>query len=278
MKNMFINCFRAILAFFQAHTAVAVVTVATVVVTAVAVPVGITVAKKHLSSSDPQNVVLNEVVVSATPSNTISPNENELIEEDIDIPPSKPDETVPDSSPEPTPNVAVNITEEPVPTATSGPTVKPTQAPTTPKPTAKQTPKPTTKPTDKPMTEPTAQPTAKPTQKPSGNGSSKPTVVQMADPDTGISWDGKSAIVYTYLDGSTGTTPKPGATYEQVPGIKCTIPQSNASSEYDGICSKCGKKEGDGTNGTCVQWLMKDVDCPSCGAHVQVRTCHTCGH
>ena len=41
-------------------------------------------------------------------------------------------------------------------------------------------------------------------------------------------------------------------------------------------CIYCGKIENDGTNGTCVRWLMADVDCPNCGKHVKVRTCHTC--
>lgn len=156
-----------------------------------------------------------------------------------------------------TPSATATPTAEPIPEATVEPTAVPTSE------AAK-----------KPIAKPTATPTAKPTQNPSGTP--KPTVVQRANPDTGISWDGKSAIVYTYSDGSTGTVPKPGATYEQLPGRFNTIPQSNTSSVYDGICSKCGKKEGDGTNGTCVQWLMKDVDCPNCGKHVQVRTCHTC--
>lgn len=108
------------------------------------------------------------------------------------------------------------------------------------------------------------------------SSSSTAKVVQMADPETGISWDGVSSIVYTYPDGTTGTEKREGATYEQVPGVINTI-VGTEHVEYDGKCSDCGKTEGDGTNGSCVQWLMGDVDCPNCGEHVEVRTCHTCG-
>ncbi len=54
----------------------------------------------------------------------------------------------------------------------------------------------------------------------------------------------------------------------------CHSCASNSSSTHH--CSDCGKISGDGTKGTCVQWLMSDVDCPNCGKHVAVRTCHTC--
>ena len=40
-------------------------------------------------------------------------------------------------------------------------------------------------------------------------------------------------------------------------------------------CQKCGKACGDGTNGTCVQYVNA-CDCPSCGEHVGSWTCHTC--
>lgn len=125
--------------------------------------------------------------------------------------------------------------------------------------------------------------------------SNRVTVVQMADPETGISWDGKSPIIYTYPDGSTGTEKRVGAIYEQVPGMIDTIDPCLSCGNsvcpgwkdptccpnyipYDGKCKQCGKKEGNGTNGTCVQWLMGAVDCPNCGVHVEVRTCHTCAN
>ena len=40
-------------------------------------------------------------------------------------------------------------------------------------------------------------------------------------------------------------------------------------------CQKCGKACGDGTNGTCVQFVSA-CDCPNCGEHVDSRACHTC--
>lgn len=40
-------------------------------------------------------------------------------------------------------------------------------------------------------------------------------------------------------------------------------------------CQKCGKACGDGSNGTCVQFVSA-CHCPICGEHVDRRTCHTC--
>lgn len=122
----------------------------------------------------------------------------------------------------------------------------------------------------------TPQTTTKP--KPS-NTNTTTTVVQRADPSTGISWDGKSAIVYTYADGSTGTTPKDGATYEVMPGLKGTFTapkQETTSQTATGVCSTCGKKEGDGSHGTCMQFWAHDDNCPNCGTLVPVNTCHSC--
>lgn len=103
----------------------------------------------------------------------------------------------------------------------------------------------------------------------------KSTVVQAADFRTGISWDGKSPIVYTYTDGTTGTTPKDGATYEVLPG-KVSTYYAPKDVEVSNRCPYCDKTLGDGQNGTCVVWLMGDVDCPNCGEHVKSHTCHTC--
>lgn len=91
-----------------------------------------------------------------------------------------------------------------------------------------------------------------------------------ANVGTGISWDGVTPIVYTYEDGSTGYEPREGAKYEVYPGLIGRVYLSIC------FCSECGKTSGNGTNGTCVQWLMGDIDCPNCGQHVEVRTCHTC--
>ena len=153
-----------------------------------------------------------------------------------------------------------------------------------------------------------------------------------ADPSTGISWDGVSPIIYTYPDGTTGTTPKEGATYEMLPGVITTYiilrdasgratgdicqicgkkvsinTQVNSSSyckhygwssycdrcgawveaytchdcidHFDGVfyCDDCGKICGDGSNGTCVRWLVGGKhSCTNCGATVSAGVCHTC--
>lgn len=99
--------------------------------------------------------------------------------------------------------------------------------------------------------------------------------VQDADPNTGISWDGKSPIIYTYEDGSKGTEKKKGASYEVEPGlIRYYYPPDEVP--WDGTCSHCGKVAGDGLNGTCVRWLMGDMTCPNCGTFVKNGECHTC--
>lgn len=99
--------------------------------------------------------------------------------------------------------------------------------------------------------------------------------VQMADPNTGISYDGKSPIIYTYEDGSKGTEKKKGASYEVIPGlIRYYYPPDEVP--WDGTCSHCGKVAGDGLNGTCVRWLMGDMTCPNCGTFVKNGECHTC--
>ena len=41
-------------------------------------------------------------------------------------------------------------------------------------------------------------------------------------------------------------------------------------------CQECGRKCGDGSGGTCVQFVNAD-NCPNCGKHVEAWTCHTCG-
>ena len=40
-------------------------------------------------------------------------------------------------------------------------------------------------------------------------------------------------------------------------------------------CQTCGKKCGDGSGGTCVQFV-ESCNCPNCGKHVESWTCHTC--
>ena len=40
-------------------------------------------------------------------------------------------------------------------------------------------------------------------------------------------------------------------------------------------CQECGKKVGDGSNGTCAVFVNA-FNCPLCGEHVEAGTCHTC--
>lgn len=54
----------------------------------------------------------------------------------------------------------------------------------------------------------------------------------------------------------------------------------NAQRVYDfyisQYCSHCGKRAGDGTNGTCVRKLI-DCECSRCGEFCKALECHTCG-
>lgn len=94
-----------------------------------------------------------------------------------------------------------------------------------------------------------------------------------ADPDTGISWDGVSPILYYYEDGTTGYEPREGAKYEWYPGVWITYHEPVVS---DRCCSQCGKPYGDGRNGTCLRKLMVDWTCEHCGTFVKAKECHTC--
>jgi len=52
-------------------------------------------------------------------------------------------------------------------------------------------------------------------------------------------------------------------------------PQYSAKKDPIQYCQVCGKKIGNGQNGTCTQYINA-CDCPFCGEHVESRTCHTC--
>ena len=52
-------------------------------------------------------------------------------------------------------------------------------------------------------------------------------------------------------------------------------PQYDVHNDPVHYCQKCGKACGDGSNGTCVQFVSA-CHCPICGEHVDRRTCHTC--
>ena len=100
--------------------------------------------------------------------------------------------------------------------------------------------------------------------------------VQNADPDTGISWDGKSAIVYRLPSGEETFYKQYGAYYEIRPDEWVLLEEPTEKEEWDGTCSHCGKISGDGLDDTCVRWMMGDETCPHCNKKVPVNTCHTC--
>ena len=104
--------------------------------------------------------------------------------------------------------------------------------------------------------------------------------------NTGTNANGE--IIYTYPDGTTGTVPKDGAIYEMVPGVwveydedaldsSMTEEEKEAADKGIFYCSHCGKKCGDGTNGTCRYWLTGgNHTCPNCGDIVPGGECHSC--
>ena len=53
---------------------------------------------------------------------------------------------------------------------------------------------------------------------------------------------------------------------------KC--PKYNSHNDAAEYCQKCGKKCGDGSNGTCVQYI-EACNCPICGKWVESMTCHS---
>ena len=170
-------------------------------------------------------------------------------------------------------------TESTVTPSTESPTTATTEATTTP----------TTSPTNS-ASQTITPPAAKPIEtNPPATEAPKETIgtvgvyVGPATPSTGLSWDGVSPIIYTYPDGTTGTTPQNGAKYEQVPGVWVTyggpVVESTLPPPVNGVftCSHCGKASGDGANGTCVRWLVAgDHTCSNCGETVPGGVCHTC--
>lgn len=62
--------------------------------------------------------------------------------------------------------------------------------------------------------------------------------------------------------GNTGLTPE-------------LCPKYDEKKDPVKYCQDCGEKTGDGSNGTCAQFV-EDCDCPLCGEHVKAWTCHTC--
>lgn len=100
-----------------------------------------------------------------------------------------------------------------------------------------------------------------------------------ADPETGLSWDGVSPIIYTYPDGTRGTEPIEGATYEALPGVIATyhVYHDEVGRVLDSTCRDCGKTiKNDSRGKYCVQFPSEGGFCTSCGQDVEPYTCHTC--
>lgn len=102
--------------------------------------------------------------------------------------------------------------------------------------------------------------------------------VRDADPETGISWDGESKIIYRTAEGLT-TEKTYGGYYEIRPNEWVQLPYEIKEETVTDICEHCGKVRGDGTNGTCIRYSLADGDmtCPNCGKAIPKHTCHTCG-
>ena len=102
--------------------------------------------------------------------------------------------------------------------------------------------------------------------------------VRDADPETGISWDGESKIIYRTAEGLT-TEKTYGGYYEIRPNEWVQLPYEIKEETVTDKCEHCGKVRGDGTNGTCVRYSLADGDmtCHNCGKAIPKHTCHTCG-
>lgn len=102
--------------------------------------------------------------------------------------------------------------------------------------------------------------------------------VKDADPETGISWDGESQIIYRTAEGIT-TEKTRGGYYEIRPGEWVQLPYEMREETVTDKCEHCGRTRGDGTGGTCLRYSLSDSDmtCPNCGGNIPAKTCHTCG-
>ena len=102
--------------------------------------------------------------------------------------------------------------------------------------------------------------------------------VRDADPETGISWDGESKIIYRTAEGLTAEKTY-GGYYEIRPNEWVQLPYEIKEETVTDKCEHCGKTRGDGLNGTCIRYSLADGDmtCPNCGRNIPKHTCHTCG-
>ena len=111
-----------------------------------------------------------------------------------------------------------------------------------------------------------------------GNAQETKKYIRDADPETGISWDGESKIIYRTAEGLT-TEKTYGGYYEIRPNEWVQLPYEIKEETVTDKCEHCGKVRGDGTNGTCIRYSLADGDmtCPNCGKTIPKHTCHTCG-
>ena len=111
-----------------------------------------------------------------------------------------------------------------------------------------------------------------------GNEQKTKKYVRDADPETGISWDGESKIIYRTAEGLT-TEKTYGGYYEIRPNEWVQLPYEIKEETVTDKCEHCGKVRGDGLNGTCIRYSLADGDmtCPNCGKAIPKHTCHTCG-
>ena len=102
--------------------------------------------------------------------------------------------------------------------------------------------------------------------------------VRDADPETGISWDGESKIIYRTAEGLTAEKTY-GGYYEVRPNEWVQLPYEIAPETETDKCEHCGRVRGDGSGGTCIRYSLADGDmtCPNCGRNIPKHTCHTCG-
>ncbi len=102
--------------------------------------------------------------------------------------------------------------------------------------------------------------------------------IRDADPETGISWDGESKIIYRTAEGLT-TEKTYGGYYEIRPNEWVQLPYDIKEETVTDKCEHCGRVRGDGTNGTCIRYSLADGDmtCLNCGKTIPKHTCHTCG-
>lgn len=111
-----------------------------------------------------------------------------------------------------------------------------------------------------------------------GNEQKTKKYVRDADPETGISWDGESKIIYRTAEGLT-TEKTYGGYYEIRPNEWVQLPYEIKEETVTDKCEHCGRVRGDGSGGTCIRYSLADGDmtCSNCGKTIPKHTCHTCG-